>query len=94
MLRALEITAPRDIVVFEVDSALVARQVQVFGIGKCACRSLALRPQFLNCVRLGWRLTDNQTIWQIRHIYREFNQVADSLANEAIDRGDSPWLAP
>ena len=94
MQRALEITAPMDIVVFEVDSALVARQVQVFGIGKCACRSLNLRPSFLNCVRLGWRLTDNQIIWQIRHIYREFNQVADSLANEAIDRGDSSWPAP
>ena len=25
--------------------------------------------------------------WSIRHIYREFNQAADSLSNEAIDVG-------
>ena len=94
MLRALDIASPRTTVCFEVDSSLVARQMQVFGIGKFACRSPDLRQWFLDCVRLGWRLEDNQVTWLIRHIYREFNQVADALANEAIDIGDSSWASP
>ena len=27
--------------------------------------------------------------WDIRHIYREFNQTADTLSNQAIDERDS-----
>ena len=91
MLKALVVARPGDIVVFELDSVLVARQVQPFRIGKFACRSASLRPLFLRCVQLGRQLASTGIKWHTQHIYREFNQVADALANAAIDLGDLPW---
>ena len=30
-------------------------------------------------------MTNKGVEWEVRHIYREFNQTADALANAAID---------
>ena len=45
--RALERSTLEENVVFQVDSMLVARQLQPFGLGKFACRSETLGPVFL-----------------------------------------------
>ena len=94
MERALGTTGVAQGVLFEVDSLLVARQVQVFGVGKFACRSANLIPRLLHCIRVGQQLDARGIPWRIRHIYREYNQTADALANEAIDFGDAIWRPP
>ena len=93
MTHALSQTPPINLVQFDVDSKLVAQQILAFGIGKWACRSEALQPLYLRCIELGRALDDRSTIWNIRHIYREYNQVADSLANEAVTLGSQDWTA-
>ena len=79
-------------IVFEVDAIIVAEQVRVFGRNKYACKKPRLRPLFLRCVNLGRELHGLGCQWSIRHIYREYNQVADSLANQAIDQGSCDWI--
>ena len=70
-------------VIFEVDSMLLARQIGHVW----ACRSPTLTPYYEKCLQLGDTLDARGITWSIRHIYREFNQAADSLSNEAIDVG-------
>ena len=53
MKRSLEVVPANGSVAFEVDSKVVAKQVQVMGPGKYACRTASLTPFFLECVRLG-----------------------------------------
>ena len=72
-------------VVFELDSQIIARQVVMFSRRKAACRSPNLRPHFRTCVALGHALTERGVHWNMYHIYREYNQTADGLANLAID---------
>jgi len=72
---------------FEVDSNLLAKQVQAFGRNRYACRSQALWPQWSRCTLYGKRLEQAGCAWQIRHIYREYNTTADQLANEGINEG-------
>ena len=71
-------------VVFELDSQIIARQVVMFSRWKAACRSPNLRPHFRTCVALGHALTERGVHWNMYHIYREYNVVADALANEAL----------
>ena len=52
------------------------------------------RRGFSVCVQLGQSLDDRGISWKIRHIYREYNQVADALANEALDVGSLHWTTP
>ncbi len=54
-----------------------------------ACRSAGLLDFHLDCVSLGEALDQGGVEWDIRHIYREFNQVADALSNQAIDERES-----
>ena len=68
-------------VLFEVDSMLVAKQIS----GKWGCRSTSLVQLYAECCMCGQMLDKRGVRWRIRHIYREFNQAADTLANEAID---------
>jgi len=92
--RSLEIVPPlaaTDVVVFDVDSKVLAKQVLSFGADRYACRSDTLRPYYARCVILSRQLTQRGVRWRIRHIYREWNQVADSLANQAIDVGSLGW---
>ena len=81
MLRAVR-REEREIV-FEVDSKLVARHMakEVAWV----CRDEELRPLYEECRLLGARLTAQGKRWEVRHIYWEFNQVADPLANQALD---------
>ena len=41
------------------------------------------------CVHVCDSLSALHISWDIRHIYREFNQTADTLSNQAIDERDS-----
>ena len=50
MENAIERSQQESLVVFEVDSKLVARQMQSFGLGKFACRSDQLRPLYFVCI--------------------------------------------
>ena len=70
-------------VIFQVDSYLVARQMSRYN--SWACRSVDLVPIRDECLRLGQQLTENCIFWEVRHIYREYNQSADSLANQGVD---------
>jgi len=94
MRNAVVRARPGTLYMFEVDSKLLARQVQAFGLGKFACRSFSLWPWWERCVRHGNRLEQAQCNWRIRHIYREFNQTADQLANEGIDEGIAETKSP
>ena len=94
MRRALHISEPAWVVLFEVDSLLIARQIQVLGSGKFACRSEALAPRLAECIHVGKDLDARGVRWLVRHIYREYNQTADALANQAIDLGTAAWAPP
>ena len=39
----------------------------------------------MDCIALGDVLTNAGISWKVRHVYREYNQTADSLANAALD---------
>ena len=77
-------------VAFQVDSMLVAQHVNM----KWACRKHELRP-FLESIWRNLRAMERRGASVIvEHIYREFNTVADSLANLAVStRGSAAWLS-
>ncbi len=79
--------SPDPSVMFEVDSMLVAKQM--CPIMPWACRSENLLGLHSDCLRLADVFEQNGTSWGIRHIYREFNQTADTLSNQAIDERDA-----
>ena len=85
MMRAMR----RDdqLVLFEVDSMLLAMQMAQHR--PWACRSESLIDLHVGCVEAGTELTRSDKAWRVRHVYREFNQVADSLANASIDEWDT-----
>ena len=93
MERSLVMSALGNMILFEVDSKVVARQVVRFGVGKYACRSETLKALFLRCVGIGHHLDRAGVRWRVRHVYREFNQTADTLANESIDLGSAGWAS-
>lgn len=64
-------------------SMLLARQMSVRQ--PWACRSACLIQLYSQCRDMGNTLDDNGISWQVRHIYREYNQTADALCNQAID---------
>ncbi len=72
---------PDSNVLFEVDSMLLNKQIS----SEFGCRSELLRPAYIACSEFAEEMAAQGKKWRIRHIYREFNQVADTLANEAID---------
>ena len=74
-------------IIFDVDSMLLAKQLARYH--PWACRSQDLLPLHEECVRLGAGLDASNVRWEIRHIYREFNQAADALSNQAIDERES-----
>ncbi|HIF32153.1 MAG TPA: reverse transcriptase-like protein [Planctomycetaceae bacterium] len=73
--------APDAKVLFLVDSKLLAEQVG----GRWACRKATLIPFYVRICEMGERMSAQGKVWRIRHVYREFNQTADKLSNEAID---------
>ena len=90
MLRAVRVRDGR--VMFEVDSMLLARQTARYR--PWACRTPTLVPIHSQCVELGSQLQEYGIACDTRHLYREFNQVADSLANQALDDRDSNGPGP
>ena len=52
----------------------------------------ALQEHYKTCRALGKELTNKGVKWEVRHIYREYNQTADALANAALDdeNGNGP----
>ena len=77
-------------VIFEVDSKLVAKHMA--HKDAWTCKTEDLKPLYRICRRLGEELTKKGITWEVRHIYREYNQSADSLANAALDdkEGNGP----
>ena len=77
-------------VVFEVDSFVVAKHMA--HRNAWACKTKALKEHYKTCRALGQKLTEKGVKWEVRHIYREFNQTADGLANAALDdeNGNGP----
>ena len=85
LFRALRLQDPH--VSFEVDSLILVKQLARHL--PWACRSenhIALHQQ---CVHVCDSLSALHISWDTRHIYREFNQTADTLSNQAIDERDS-----
>jgi len=72
---------PHRDIVFEVDSGLVANQVN----GRDACRHPELRGLYEACVSMGRELRSQGKRWKLRHTYREFNVVADFFANQGLE---------
>jgi len=70
--------------IFEVDSLVVANQL----LGIYGCRNPDLIPAYRECCTLLGCLTQRGQPWVLRHIYREYNATADSLATD----GTSPEL--
>ena len=68
--------------IFEVDSLLLAKQLARHL--PWACRSESLIALHQQCVHVCDSLSALHISWDIRHIYREFNQTADTLSNQAI----------
>ena len=67
--------------VIEVDSSLVSKQATA----QWRCKNQDLQPYFDRCWSLiGSARQANKGI-EIRHIYREFNADADTLANKGAD---------
>ena len=73
-------------VIFEVDSLILAKQLARHL--PWVCRSENLIALHQQCVHVCDSLSALHISWDIRHIYREFNQTADSLSNQAIDERD------
>ena len=86
LCRALERRAQDRHVMFEVSSLCVAWQVQHYGMGRHACRSPTLQPIFLRCIEVGRQLHADGVEWSVRHIYTEYNEVANALAARGASR--------
>ena len=83
--RALRLQDPN--VIFEVDSLLLAKQLARHH--PWACRSENLIAVHQQCVHVCDALPSLHISWDIRHIYREFQQTADALSNQAFDERDT-----
>lgn len=70
------VSAPDTIVIFS-DSQLLVRQLK----GEYKVKDAALRPLYLCACNFLTHI-----VWDIEHILRAHNAVADKLANEGIDR--------
>ena len=74
-------------VIFEVDPLILAKQLARHL--PWACRSENLIALHQRCVHVCDSHSALHISWDIRHIYREFNQTAGTLSNQAIDERDS-----
>ena len=85
-------TRARDpIVVFEVDSKLVSRQLARHDAW--ACRSADLQPLRDACRLLTDELSNAGINWSVIHIFREFNATADALANQGVDEPEADFFS-
>ena len=72
---------------FEVDSLILVTQLARHL--PRACRSENLIALHQQCVHVCDSFSALHISWDLRHIYGEFNQTADTLSNQAIDERDS-----
>ena len=72
---------------FEVDSLILAKQLARHL--PWACRSENLIALHQQCVHVCDSLSALHILWDIRPIYHEFNQTADTLSKQAIEERDS-----
>ena len=76
---------------FQTDSLLVAQHINCIW----ACRHEALRPFLEEAWQCIGELERRGSQIIVEHIYREYNTVADRLANAAVDaRADCHWRRP
>ena len=77
-------------VILEVDSYVVAKHMAKRNAW--ACKTKTLKEYYRTSRTLGNELTAKGVKWEVRHIYREFNQTADALENAALDdeNGNGP----
>ena len=70
--------------ILRLDSMLVARQLA----GQWACRAPTLVRLYEHGLQLVQSLRTHEHVrhFAIEHVYREFNSIADGLANEALNR--------
>ena len=71
-------------VIFEVDSYVVAKHMA--HRNAWACKTKALKEHYKTCRALGQELTEKGVKWEVRHIYREFNQTADGRTGKCGPR--------
>ena len=76
----------RTLVIFEVDSLILAQQLARHL--PWACRSEKIIALHQQCVHVCDFLSALRISRDIRHIYREFNQTAKTLSNQAIGERD------
>ena len=69
--------------VFELDSMLVVKLMR----GEWGCHRAHLRILLQECHDVGEGLARRGCTWTVRHIYREYNTLADGLAGNAIQEG-------
>lgn len=80
-LRHAQMTSSRTFM-FQLDSFLVTKQIN----GIWSCKHPELRDFFEEAWELKCRLTTRGKRVRFFHIFRGFNTLADSLANEVLDR--------
>ena len=68
---------PLPLIVFEGDSMLVVSLMA----GRWGCHRAHIRELLNDCYNLGEHLTSLNCKWFVRHIYREYNEVANDLAS-------------
>lgn len=73
-------------VLIQMDSMLVVRQLRF----EWRCLAASLTPLYNEALRMLRAMSDAGADVQIVHIYREFNAMADSLANEVLNRNGRP----
>ena len=74
-------------IVLQVDSMVVARQLRF----EWRCLSESLLVCYGEAIGIIKSIEDSGAQIDVQHIYREFNALADSLANEVLD-GDSATI--
>ena len=55
--------------------------------GRWGCHRAHIRELLNECYDLGEGLSSLNCTWFVRHIYREFNEIANDLASECIRTG-------
>ena len=71
---------PGRVLIFELDSMLVVMMMS----GIWGCHRAHLRPLLAECYDMAEGLTALGCQWVLRHVYREYNKVADKLAGDCI----------
>ena len=81
---------PGRLLIFELDSMLVVMMMS----GIWGCHRAHLRPLLAECYDMAEGLTALGCQWVLRHVYREYNKVADKLAGDCIQDPASAGPSP